>query len=470
MSFYRLYRPQTLEEIDNASVAKQLSTLLDKKTSELPHAYLFYGPRGAGKTTAARLVAKIFNCTKRKLKDGPCGTCESCESIAKGNNIDVIEIDAASNRGIDEIRQLRERIGYTPTHSDFTVYIIDEVHMLTTEAFNALLKTLEEPPAHAIFILATTELAKVLPTIRSRCMTVSFPQAGIKELLIALNRIVKAEKISIENDALIKIAETADGSFRDAVKYLEQISLSNKNITGALVEEVLTISDDTSISRFLDALSQHDTKQSIDILNNIEQKGNDIRIFTRDILKSLEKKLISQIQGKDTNDFSVADLTKCIVLFTKAWNDIKISPIPTLPCEIAIIEFTKTAETIKKSVVEPKQEQPKHIPESIPETKKTQPVIAEEEIHPIEGILTTEKLLDCWKDVIEAFKPYNHSIAGVLRSARPKSVSNGIVTIEAFYSFHKEKLSEPKTKEVMSTVFKKLFGEKLRIDVIVGKK
>jgi DNA polymerase III subunit gamma/tau len=472
MSFYRTYRPQTLDEIDNAAVSKQLATLLNKKTEDLPHAYLFYGPRGAGKTTAARLVAKIFNCTKRKADEGPCGTCESCESIAKGNNIDVIEIDAASNRGIDEMRQLRERIGYTPTHSKFTVYIIDEVHMLTTEAFNALLKTLEEPPAHAVFILATTELAKVLPTIRSRCMTISFAQAGTQELCAALNRIVKKEKLTIDEDAITEIAKSADGSFRDAVKYLEQISLSSTKITRALVQEILTLSDDSTLRQFLKALSLHDGKQAIEIIGEIEQKGSDVRVFVRDILKALQDKLVDSIKGTDDKDFSIPALTSCISVFTKAWGDIKISPIPSLPVEIAIIEYTKTAHvtriTEEKHIEDkPAQTQkPTHVPDEV----KIQPAAVEEEVQSISGTLTTEKLIDCWKDVIEAFKPYNHSIAGVLRSARPKSVSNGIVTIEAFYAFHKEKLSEPKTKEVMSSVFKKLFGEKVRIDVIVGKK
>jgi DNA polymerase III subunit gamma/tau len=469
MSFYRLYRPQTIEEIDNSAVAKQLTTLLNKKTTELPHAYLFYGPRGAGKTTAARVVAKIFNCTKRKKDEGPCGTCVACESIAKGINIDVIEIDAASNRGIDEIRQLRERIGYTPTHSAFTVYIIDEVHMLTTEAFNALLKTLEEPPPHAVFILATTELAKVLPTIRSRCMTISFSQAGIPELLVALNRIVKKEKLTIDEDALNEIAQAADGSFRDAVKYLEQISLNGKKITRSLVQEILTLSDDSTLTLFINALSKKDTKKAIDIIGDVEKKGSDIRVFTKDVLKSLEEKLISEIKGTEDTSFPMSNITSCVSAFTKAWNDMKISPIPSLPMVIAVIECTKNGQVHTETVAAVNETKKSTEKSSEPEVIM-QPIPEENETQPIEGTLTTEKLVDCWKDVIEAFKPYNHSIAGVLRSARPKSVQNGIVTIEAFYTFHKEKLSEPKTKEVMATVFKKLFGEKVRIDVIVGKK
>jgi DNA polymerase-3 subunit gamma/tau len=468
MAFYRLYRPQTIEEIDNASVAKQLGTLLTKKTADLPHAYLFYGPRGSGKTTAARVVSKIYNCTERKAHEGPCGTCESCQSIAKGTNIDVIEIDAASNRGIDEIRQLRERIGYAPTHSKFTVYIIDEVHMLTTEAFNALLKTLEEPPAHAVFILATTELAKVLPTIRSRCMTVSFPQAGTQELLAALRRIVTKEKLTADEDALTDIANAADGSFRDAVKYLEQMSLSDKKITRSLVREILTLSDDSYVTSFLTAISARNTSQALTILKEIENKGTDIRTFIRDVLKSLEQYLTAIVSGESKSGFTLQSITQCVAVFTKAWNDMKGSPIPILPAEIAVITVTQDSSGHTHVTINDEDTKPT---EKTPEPSEIQtPPTDEKNLPHVEGTLTTEKLLDCWKDVIEAFKPYNHSIAGVLRSARPKCVDHGIVTIEAFYQFHKEKLSEPKSKEIMVMVFKKLFGEQVRVDIVVGKK
>jgi len=356
MSFYRTYRPQIIEEIDNAFVAGQLQNLLTKKREELPHAYLFSGPRGAGKTTAARIVAKIFNCTERKSKEGPCGTCGQCTSIANGTNMDVIEIDAASNRGIDEMRLLRERIGFTPSQAKFTVYIIDEVHMLTTEAFNALLKTLEEPPAHAVFVMATTEEHKVLPTIKSRCMTVSFTQAGSKELHAALDRIVKKEKITIDEDALNAICNSADGSFRDAVKFLEQVSLASKHITEDVVNATLSLSNASTISQFLHALETKNAKKALFVISDIQKTGRDIRLFTVDIVKTLEEQLIGRISSNEKNQgFSLPELTQLITLLTRAWIDMKASPIAAIPLEIAVVTFCGQTE-------EPK-------PESKPETR-----------------------------------------------------------------------------------------------------
>ncbi|MEK7065675.1 MAG: DNA polymerase III subunit gamma/tau, partial [Patescibacteria group bacterium] len=191
MAFYRKYRPAVLSEVDNESVRAQLTSFLSKKKQDLPHAYLFTGPKGAGKTTAARLVAKIFNCEKPDKSGEPCGKCDACHLIAEARHLDVLELDAASNRGIDEIRALRDTIALAPSSAPYKIYIIDEVHMLTTEAFNALLKTLEEPPLHAVFVLATTDVHKVPATIISRCSHVSFARADPKALLNALRRIVK---------------------------------------------------------------------------------------------------------------------------------------------------------------------------------------------------------------------------------------------------------------------------------------
>ena len=190
MAFYRTYRPQVIGEIDNKDVQKALLSLLSKDRKSLPHAFFFSGPKGSGKTTAARLIAKLFLCEKLG-RLGPCGSCPACASVTKGSAIDLIEIDAASNRGIDEIRSLRDGIGLSPSIGEFKVYIIDEVHMLTNEAFNALLKTLEEPPLHAVFVLATTDPQKVPSTILSRCMHIKFDRAGKKELVTVLQRIAK---------------------------------------------------------------------------------------------------------------------------------------------------------------------------------------------------------------------------------------------------------------------------------------
>ncbi len=446
MSFYRKYRPQVFDEIDNVAVRERILSLLSKDKAELPHAFLFTGPKGAGKTTTARLIAKLFNCEKPLKNGAPCGTCDTCKEIAGGRYMDVLELDAASNRGIDEIRTLREAIGLTPTSGLYKIYIIDEVHMLTTEAFNALLKTLEEPPVHAIFVLATTDPQKVPATIKSRCTHINFGRAQADELLNGLKRVVKAEKMDIDDDALSLLASFADGAFRDAMKLLEQVSFEKGRLTKGKIQQLLAMSEEKTIDAFLDAFSAKNQKTALQIIKELDAKGADVRIFLTGCLTVGHMRLLSAA-------IDPAILHK----LTQAYGDLKISPIPQLPLELAIVEYCETqvirdppaGEACKPKVISQKEDVA--VPVSL-------------------GLITLEKLVEHWKDFIEAMKPYNNSIAGVLRSSRPTGVTGGIVTIEAFYSFHQEKLSEPKTREMLGDVLKKLFGEKVKVDIVLGKK
>src|SRR3984957_8449045 len=227
MVFYRKYRPQKIDYLDSAAVRDTLHAVLQNDVS---HAFLFTGPKGLGKTSTARIVAKVVNCERRKKGEvEPCNECDQCVSITNGTNVDVLEIDAASNRGIDEIRELKEKIRLAPVAAKRKVYIIDEVHMLTTEAFNALLKTLEEPPSHAMFILCTTEAHKVPETIVSRCFQIMFKPATEEELVRSFKRIVEGEKLKIDDEVLKYIAGLADRGFRDGVKMLEEVYLLSQN-------------------------------------------------------------------------------------------------------------------------------------------------------------------------------------------------------------------------------------------------
>lgn len=468
MSFYRIYRPQVIEDIDNAAVREQLLSLLHKDKKELPHAYLFTGPKGAGKTTAARVIAKLFNCMK-PTKTGPCGVCEQCTAISKGTSLDVIEMDAASNRGIDEIRVLRDRIGLSPVSSEFTIYIIDEVHMLTTEAFNALLKTLEEPPSHAVFVLATTDRAKVPLTIQSRCMSISFARATLAELTHALKRITKAEKISVTDDALTRIAEIADGSFRDAVKLLEQMSFTKGEIDAAVVDKTLARSDDATRQAFLSHLIAKDTKGALQDITLVLAAGGDMKSFITDILSDVEVNLVSAATGSPNGQWTIDSCQRVIELLTRAYSELRVSPLPHLPIELAVIEFcTQKTNSAPVVLVTPSPVMVRPAPTASTE-KKMEPKSAEVS-HESLGLLTLDKLVEHWPDFIIATKPYNHSVAGVLRSSRPKSVASGIVTIEAFYKFHQEKLGEVQTKQILSDVLKKLFGEKVKIEIVLGQK
>ncbi len=263
MSFYRIYRPKVLEELDNVAVRQTIERLLTKPKNELPHAYLLTGPKGTGKTTTARLIAKLFNCEKPESSGAPCGTCSQCKAISDGRHLDVLEIDAASNTGVDNIRDLRDRIALSPAQAKWKIYIIDEVHMLSSGAFNALLKTLEEPPAHAIFILATTDPQKIPATVISRCQHIAFSKANNEDLIHALKRIVKAENMHIDDEALALIGEHADGSFRDAVKMLEQMSFVRGTMSLDLVAQTLQISDNARSDRFLTLLISRDTRGAL---------------------------------------------------------------------------------------------------------------------------------------------------------------------------------------------------------------
>lgn len=494
MSFYRTYRPQLIDEIDNAHVREQVLSLLKKDLQQLPHAYLLTGPKGAGKTTTARILAKLYTCTKFSKKTGPCGSCDQCMSVEKGTNMDVLEIDAASNRGIDEIRELRDRISLSPVLAAYKIYIIDEVHMLTTEAFNALLKTLEEPPKHAVFILATTDPQKVPATIKSRCVGISFRKATDEELIHALEKITTKEKIAIDTDALAFIASVADGAFRDAVKLLEQVSFSDGTISIDKVTDLLSTSDSALREQFLDAVHRKNQKESFAVLKTLIDDTKDIKLFITDILHDLEHMLIASVSHDYHGIWQQQECQRFISFLLTAFGQMKISPIVELPLELAVIGYCGDPSSVLHPSVSPKpavetQEKPvekqeeKRVEKPIEEKKtdteektasgKKEPErsvdpVADEDDH-TSDFVTLEKLQECWKEVIEALKPYNHSVAGVMRSAKPYEVGHGVITIVTQYAFHQERLSEPKVRDILATVFKKLFGVKVRVDVVLKK-
>jgi len=486
MSFYRKYRPQVFEELDNEAVRTQLYALLTKKRDSWPHAYLLSGPRGTGKTTTARILAKLFTCEKPKKSGEPCGTCDICVGVSKGTITDVLEIDAASNTGVDNIRDLRDKVMLAPTQTKTKFYIIDEVHMLSTGAFNALLKTLEEPPSHVVFVLATTDLHKVPATIQSRCLQLNFHKPTITEIKKALSRIISPEKISITEEAIEKIAILSDGSFRDAVKLLEQVSFTKGEITIDLVDKTLRVSDASLVEEFIKALQNRKTQEAIDIVERQMDSGTDMKAFLGAVIKKLHQQLLALT--KAGKSYEIIQVLRLVDRLDTAFAAMKSTAIPQLPIEMAVIELCEeeevvkslsplTQEAMKKPITHTEKKlEVKEKPKK-PEEKKSEETAVVSVPQPVSdvqsrvtGFISLEKLIDCWKDVIEAMKPYNHSVAGVLRSTRPKAVESGIVTIEAFYSFHKDKLSEMKTRDAIGETLKKLFGEKVKVEVVLGKK
>ncbi len=359
VALYRRYRPKNFSEIiGQKAIVQTLGNAL--LTNHVSHAYLFCGQRGTGKTTIARLFAKSINCENRQKNEfEPCNKCESCIEINEGRSLDLIEIDAASNRGIDEIRNLKEGIHFAPVKSKYKVFIIDEVHMLTKEAFNALLKTLEEPPAHAIFILATTEPEKLPSTIISRTQRFDFKKLTINEIIERLTFLAKGEKIKITPDALKEIALSAEGSLRDAESLLDQIiSLGYKEINLEILEDVLGHLNFEKTSQFIDYLLNKDVKNALIFIDQIYQDGIDLINFSATLLKLFRQILLLKvnhqiaeiIKEEFTDDqfekikqfaqkFTINELERIIDSLMRIKERIKYSPIATLPLEIIIIDF-----------------------------------------------------------------------------------------------------------------------------------
>ncbi|MGL5000984.1 MAG: DNA polymerase III subunit gamma/tau [Cetobacterium sp.] len=293
ITLYRKYRPKGFDEI--AGEQEIVQTLKNSlKSNRLAHAYLFTGPRGVGKTSIARLMAKGLNCLENGITDSPCNVCENCLEISKGNFLDLIEIDAASNRGIDEIRQLKEKINYSPTKGRKKVYIIDEVHMLTKEAFNALLKTLEEPPEHVLFILATTEPDKILPTIISRCQRYDFKSVNYRDMREKLLYIVNNEGYSVDELSLVAIYESSGGSMRDSISILERLMINteNKNITIEKTEDVLGITPIKIIDNFIEVVEKSNYSEGIELLEDIWKNSIDIELFFKDLAKRSKDRIL----------------------------------------------------------------------------------------------------------------------------------------------------------------------------------
>lgn len=362
LALYRKYRPQNFAEIiGQPHVVQTLTNAL--LSHSISHAYLFSGPRGSGKTTAARVLAKALNCENRKENQfEPCNKCSSCLAIAAGNAMDLIEVDAASHRGIDDIRELRDGVRFSPVKSKHKVFIIDECHQLSKDANNALLKTLEEPPNHAVFVLATTEIHKMIPTLVSRCQRFDFRRLQTSDIIKKLEYISKEEGIKFDKSALSLIALNARGSFRDAESLLDEcLSFSGKTalIKVEDIEELLGIVEISHISKFVDTLLAKNAKEAVLYINKIVDDGIDLQEFTKTLIYYLRQSLLIKINpdfsNPETTGFSVEELAKIksqtqnlkekeiqnmLELFIEAENKMRYASIPQLPLELAVVDIT----------------------------------------------------------------------------------------------------------------------------------
>ncbi len=465
MALYLKYRPQNLDELIGQEPVKKI-LLSAFQNNKLSHAYLFVGPRGTGKTSTARILAKMVNCLE---KNAPCNKCEICKSITDGSNLDLIEIDAASNRGIDDIRSLRETIKLSPAGSNKKVYIIDEVHMLTAEAFNALLKTLEEPPAHAIFILATTEGQKVPQTILSRVTRLDFKLATLDEMNKALQKIIKAEKLQIEAGALDMLTKYAEGSFRDGVKLLDQVSSLGKITEADLIKE-FSQANFTVILDILGNLAAKDSVKSLMQIENQVKEGVDIKNLTLTLLdttrnlvfikNNLAENLVKDQYSEEhfkqvlnlAGKFSLTDLVKILGLLQESIEKLKFASIVSLPLEIAVIELC-TSSIIADPIESVKIDTIQQTQDKLPSDDNSPDIL---------------KLKERWNFVLETVRPYNFSLEALLRSAKIAQVIENKVILEVPYSFHQRILESPKNKDLLESIFSDILSKSVGVSTILG--
>jgi len=505
MSLYRKYRPQKFADLVGEDHIRD-TLLLAISENRIGHAYLFSGLRGTGKTTVARLLAKAANCQKRSelnsAKNGePCGECQSCKEIALGKSLDIIEIDAASNRGIDEIRELRDKVKFAPANGKYKVFIIDEVHMLTAPAFNALLKTLEEPPKHAIFILATTEAHKIPATILSRVQRFDFRRIGKADIIKNLKIIAQKEKLNVNDDALEAIAVAADGSCRDSISILQQVASNLAEISIESVRNSLGLARSDEIIKLIFLIVDNKRQEAIKIVSEFIEAGVEASQIIKEIIEILRQTLLIKISSGEVSfdqtaeriselnelasKFSASQLNQMLSIFIEAGQLLKDSPIRTLPIEMGIIE---AAELVSQSTnqpissdekpgvkidrpkenLRPKADQPMvEKPKEIIEEKKLEPetIIEAQEIVVSDPVGDSaggndSKPLDeqLWKNILDKTKEHNHSLSALLRDAKPEGMVGDEIIVSVRFKFHHDKILEVKNREILEKIASEVLG------------
>jgi DNA polymerase-3 subunit gamma/tau len=487
MTLYLKYRPQTIDELDLASVRDTLGKLIAK--NDLPHAFLFSGPKGAGKTSAARILAKVINCDRNDKKLGePCNECSQCSAITKGNHVDIIEMDAASNRGIDDIRSLRDSVLLAPSMARKRIYIIDEAHMLTTEAANAFLKTLEEPPPHVVFIFATTEPQRLPSTVRSRLFNVNFGRATNEEIARQLERVAKGEKVEIDSKLLEAIASVSDGSFREAIKVFEELVLVQGISTYEDGKDYLDRRSGGDPLVLLKSMADRDGKRSLELVEQMAGEGVDMAGFIEQMLIRLRGDVLGKqgVAGYEQIAFlETNESLELLEILLDVQSRVNKSGMSQLPLEIAVARWCRDIGASRKDPIaslqaggQALQDDKRVGKKKVKKVDENSSVESDEILNQVQddrvkvqgkSVHVPEGKLEdsVWYKILNETRARDAKVEALLRAAKPLGYGSGSLSVGVYYQFHKERLETTKIRTLFEDICAEHLGDRVRVSYVL---